>query len=116
MMLMSLPVPLGVDLLFQLHYPHPKIALGFGLKMMSKFNDPDKVSRTIGSNLKSLWSGPWKGWKDVPSHHRERLFERFQMFLDLLKKARDKAKALENDLTPILPFKPLWMSQDLGEC
>ncbi|MFS8029995.1 hypothetical protein Hanom_Chr17g01528891 [Helianthus anomalus] len=37
MMLMSLSLPWGVDLLFQLHYPHPKIALGFGSKMMSKF-------------------------------------------------------------------------------
>ncbi|MFS8029996.1 putative transposase, Ptta/En/Spm, plant [Helianthus anomalus] len=111
-----------------------------------RFNDHDKVSRTIGSNLKSMWSGPWKGWKDVPSHHRERLFERFQQyyrwednskssihscgekcikgkFPDLLKRARDKAKALaiqegaevENDLTPILPFKPLWMSQESWE-
>ncbi|MFS8008168.1 hypothetical protein Hanom_Chr14g01269511 [Helianthus anomalus] len=74
MMLMSLSLPLGVDLLFQLHYPHPKIALGFG------FNDHDKVSRTIGSNLKSMWSGPWKGWKDVPSRHHERMFERFQVY------------------------------------
>ncbi|KAF5790062.1 hypothetical protein HanXRQr2_Chr09g0378601 [Helianthus annuus] len=79
-MLMSLSLPLGVDLLFQLHCLHPKIAIGFGLKRMSKFNDHDKVSRTIGSNLKSMWSGPWKGWKDVPSHHRERLFERFQQY------------------------------------
>ncbi|MFS7927694.1 hypothetical protein Hanom_Chr04g00312131 [Helianthus anomalus] len=88
------------------------------------FNDHDKVSRTIGSNLKSMWSGPWKGWKDVPSHYRERLFERFQgKFPDLLKRARDKAKTLaiqegaevENDLTPILPFKPLWMSQESWE-
>ncbi|KAJ0887375.1 hypothetical protein HanRHA438_Chr09g0390071 [Helianthus annuus] len=128
-MLMSLSLPLGVDLLFQLHCLHLKIAIGFGLKRMSKFNDHDKVSRTIGSNLKSMWSGPWKGWKDVPSHHRERLFERFQekcikgKFPDLLKRARDKAKALaiqegakvENDLTPILLFKPLWMSQESWE-
>ncbi|MFS7900451.1 putative transposase, Ptta/En/Spm, plant [Helianthus anomalus] len=107
--------------------------------MMSKFyifNDHDKVSQTIGSNLKSMWSGPWKGWKDVPSHHRECLFERFQSsihscwekcikgkFPDLLKRDRDKAKALaiqegaevENDLTPFLPFKPLWMSQESWE-
>ncbi|MFS7968120.1 hypothetical protein Hanom_Chr09g00793781 [Helianthus anomalus] len=80
MMLMSMSLSLGVDLLFQLHRLHPKIALGFGLKMMSKFNDHDKVSRTIGSNLKSMWSGPWKGWKDVPSHHRERLLERSQVY------------------------------------
>ncbi|KAI7736349.1 hypothetical protein M8C21_028122, partial [Ambrosia artemisiifolia] len=43
-----------------------------------EFNIQDKVSRTIGSILKSMWSGPWQGWKDVNSHHQERLFEHFQ--------------------------------------
>ncbi|KAI7741254.1 hypothetical protein M8C21_027700 [Ambrosia artemisiifolia] len=93
-----------------------------------------------------MWSGLWQGWKDVPSHHRKRLFERFQQyyrwedksesliyscwekcikgkFHDLLKRARDKAKTLAdqedielgNDLTPILPFKPLWISQEYWE-
>ncbi|KAL8231426.1 hypothetical protein R6Q57_001204, partial [Mikania cordata] len=54
------------------HYIHSKNALGFGLNMMNK------VSRTIGSILNSMWSGPWQGWKYVPFHHRERMFERFQ--------------------------------------
>ncbi|KAD7479379.1 hypothetical protein E3N88_02515 [Mikania micrantha] len=82
-----------------------------------EFNIQDKVSRTIGSILKSMWSGPWQGWKEVPFHHRERMFERFQKyyvweeecnsliyscwetcikgkFPDLLMRARNKAKAL----------------------
>ncbi|MFS7919729.1 hypothetical protein Hanom_Chr03g00216091 [Helianthus anomalus] len=45
-----------------------------------RFNIQDKVSQTTGSNLKSMWSGPWKRWKDVPSNHREHLFECFQMY------------------------------------
>ncbi|KAI7732951.1 hypothetical protein M8C21_004237 [Ambrosia artemisiifolia] len=72
MMMMSLSRLLVVDRLSQLHYLHLKIALGFG------FNIQDKVSRTIGSILKSMWPGPWQGWKDVNSHYQERLFEHFQ--------------------------------------
>ncbi|MFS7936984.1 hypothetical protein Hanom_Chr05g00422181 [Helianthus anomalus] len=46
----------------------------------NEFNNHDDVSRTIGSNLKAMWLGPWQGWKDVSFHHHERLFERFQVY------------------------------------
>ncbi|KAI7728947.1 hypothetical protein M8C21_003286 [Ambrosia artemisiifolia] len=82
-----------------------------------EFNIHNPVSRTIGSILKAMWSGPWQGWKDVPSNHRERMFERFEQyyqwkddqksaihccwercikgkFPDLLLRARNKAKKL----------------------
>ncbi|KAJ0542204.1 putative transposase, Ptta/En/Spm, plant [Helianthus annuus] len=112
----------------------------------NQFNNHDDVSRTIRSNLKAMWLGPWQGWKDVPSHHHERLFERFQQyyqwkdewksqihscwekcikgkFPDLLKRAREKAKALAceegievgDDLTRIIPFKPFWINQESWE-
>ncbi|XP_076895421.1 uncharacterized protein LOC143548037 [Bidens hawaiensis] len=45
-----------------------------------EFNIQNRVSRTIGSILKLMWSGGWIGWKDVPIFHRDRMFERFQKY------------------------------------
>ncbi|MFS8004370.1 hypothetical protein Hanom_Chr13g01224961 [Helianthus anomalus] len=44
------------------------------------FNNHDDVSRIIVSSLKAMWSGTWQGWKDVPFHHHELLFKRFQVY------------------------------------
>ncbi|KAK1413061.1 hypothetical protein QVD17_34787 [Tagetes erecta] len=108
-----------------------------------EFNIQGSVSRTISSILQSMWSGPWQGWKDVSSYHRERMFERFEnyyqwdvewkplvrscwekclkgKFADVLKRARNNAKALatkegidvRNNMNAILPFKPIWMGQE----
>ncbi|KAF5758109.1 hypothetical protein HanXRQr2_Chr16g0725561 [Helianthus annuus] len=44
-----------------------------------EFSNQGTATRTISSNLISLWSGPWDSWRDVPNEHRTRLFERFQV-------------------------------------
>ncbi|KAI7751223.1 hypothetical protein M8C21_021292 [Ambrosia artemisiifolia] len=94
-----------------------------------EFNIDNPVSQTIGSILKAMWSSPWQGWKDQYYQWKDDqksvihfCWERCikGKFPDLLKRARDKVKTLEsqegivvrNDMTRILPFKPLWVSQD----
>ncbi|MFS7937111.1 hypothetical protein Hanom_Chr05g00423771 [Helianthus anomalus] len=45
-----------------------------------EFSNQGTSTRIIGSNLRALWSGPWDSWRDVPTEHKTRMFERFQSY------------------------------------
>ncbi|XP_022038986.1 uncharacterized protein LOC110941631 isoform X1 [Helianthus annuus] len=45
-----------------------------------EFSNQITATRIIGVNLKGMWSGPWKSWKDVPNEDKKRLFERFHCY------------------------------------
>ncbi|KAJ0838671.1 hypothetical protein HanPSC8_Chr14g0597511 [Helianthus annuus] len=51
----------------------------YSLLSFCRFSNQGTATRSISSNLISLWSGPWDSWRDVPNEHRTRLFERFQV-------------------------------------
>ncbi|XP_022034226.1 uncharacterized protein LOC110936192 isoform X2 [Helianthus annuus] len=105
-----------------------------------EFSNQGTATRTISSNLISLWSGPWDSWRDVPNEHRTRLFERFQWeernhapiyrcwenciagkFPTLLRNVRKEAKAMAkqqgknvgDDMTDLIDFKPTWIRSEI---
>ncbi|KAL8241535.1 hypothetical protein R6Q59_014889 [Mikania micrantha] len=45
-----------------------------------EFSNQGKATRIIGQNLKSLWSGPWDSWRDVPIENKTQLYERFKLY------------------------------------
>ncbi|KAD7479094.1 hypothetical protein E3N88_02230 [Mikania micrantha] len=58
-----------------IYYANPQVNHG---KWRSNLVDRNDLWLNIAIVGQIMVSGPWQGWKDVPFHHRERMFERFQ--------------------------------------